>query len=80
MELENLVLKNPTSIAFRMHQLGLAATLGTSGGNGHPSTSISLLPSVPLLRESDITNVPKKLVLVDLERAIFDSSLTFKYA
>ena len=61
-ELENLVLQNPSSRAYRMHQLGLSATLGTSGRSASRQISnVSLLPSVHLIQEGDLIGLPHRL-------------------
>lgn len=61
-ELENLVLQNPSSRAYRMQQLGLSATLGTSGrGASRQGSNVSLLPSVHLIRECDLIGSAHRL-------------------
>ncbi len=46
-----------------MHQLGLSATLGTSGRTGHKrkGSNISLLPSIHLIKECNLIGLPQKL-------------------
>lgn len=63
MELENLVLQNPDSRAYRMQQLGLSATLGTSGKTTlrRGGINMSLLPSIRLIKENELTGIPQKL-------------------
>ena len=57
----NLVLKNPSSRAFRMQQLGISANLGTSGRTLLMGKGVSLLPSVRLIKESDLSCLPQRL-------------------
>ena len=60
MELENLLLLNPVSRFQRTQKLGLSATLGTSGrmsgGKSH-----ALLPSINLIKASELVGSPKKI-------------------
>lgn len=61
-ELENLILKDPNSRSYRMRQLGLSATLASSGCSvSKKCGSVSLLPSVKLIAEGDILSVPKEI-------------------
>lgn len=62
-ELENAVLKDPRSRSFRLHQLGLSATLASSGyGTGTRCYgAISLLPSISLIGENELKLTPQKM-------------------
>lgn len=56
------MLKNPSSRSYRIHQLGLSATLGTSGRSAsRQSSNVSLLPLVHLVGEDDLIGLPHRL-------------------
>lgn len=61
-ELENVILKDPNSRSFRIHQLGLSATLASSGRSKcDKNGTVSLLPSIKLIMESDLLSSPKEI-------------------
>ena len=55
-------MKDPKSRSYRMCQLGLSATLASSGRSlSKKDESVSLLPSVKLIAEGDILSAPKEI-------------------